>query len=130
VSLSGRELDQLKREEAGGDYPVRTAAPKEGTYEWVNPGTGEIIDVPKGIDPGWAYNPGKEALDASLAVPALLLTNGDVRTRRGSRTHLDVMDGLGLSPDEVKAEGWVINGTFVTTDEGYVDATGKWRWRI
>jgi hypothetical protein len=67
VSLSGRELDQLKREEAGGDYPVRTAAPKEGTYEWISPKTGEIIDVPKGIDPGWAYNPGKTSLGEEMS---------------------------------------------------------------
>lgn len=34
-------------------------SPKIETYEWLNPKTGEIIDLPKGIDPGWAYNPGK-----------------------------------------------------------------------
>ena len=49
----------MKEEMKGTDYPVSTRAPREGTYEWVNPDTGEIIDVPKGIDPGWAYNPGK-----------------------------------------------------------------------
>ena len=36
-------------------------APDDGTYEWTNPHTGEIITVPNGIDPGWAYNPGKVA---------------------------------------------------------------------
>ena len=30
----------------------------EGTVSWVNPRTGETLDVPRGIDPGWDYNPG------------------------------------------------------------------------
>lgn len=33
-------------------------APDGGTVTWVNPATGEVMDVPEGIDPGWAYNPG------------------------------------------------------------------------
>ena len=33
-------------------------APHDGTVTWVNPATGEVVDVPEGIDPGWAYNPG------------------------------------------------------------------------
>jgi hypothetical protein len=52
----------LKEEMKGTDYPVSTKAPNEGTYEWVNKTTGEIIEVPKGIGPGWAYNPGKVSL--------------------------------------------------------------------
>lgn len=34
------------------------AAPQDGTYEWTDPATGEVHTIPKGIDPGWAYNPG------------------------------------------------------------------------
>lgn len=51
VSMSKREIerDNLKIDKS----------PKIETYEWTNPKTGEVIDVPKGIDPGWAYNPGK-----------------------------------------------------------------------
>lgn len=33
-------------------------APDDGTYEWTNPATGEVHDVPNGIDPGWGYNVG------------------------------------------------------------------------
>nr|DAR59368.1 MAG TPA: minor capsid component [Caudoviricetes sp.] len=33
-------------------------APDEGETPWVNPRTGEVLMVPRGIDPGWAYNPG------------------------------------------------------------------------
>lgn len=38
---------------------VRTKAPKLGTREWVNKRTGEVHQVPIGIDPGWDYNPGQ-----------------------------------------------------------------------
>lgn len=34
-------------------------APDDGTYEWTNPRTGEVHTIPNGIDPGWAYNPGR-----------------------------------------------------------------------
>jgi hypothetical protein len=33
-------------------------APVIETQEWINKRTGEVHQVPKGIDPGWAYNPG------------------------------------------------------------------------
>lgn len=33
-------------------------APKIETREWVNKRTGEVQQVPQGIDPGWDYNPG------------------------------------------------------------------------
>lgn len=39
----------------------------EGTVTWVNPATGEVVDVPVGIDPGWAYNPGDTDRAAQLA---------------------------------------------------------------
>lgn len=52
VSASARELkrDGLKVSER----------PDGGTYDWLNPQTGVVEKVPKGIDPGWAYNPGEE----------------------------------------------------------------------
>jgi len=60
VSHSAREVERLKREESGGASPVKTRAPKIEKYEWVDKATGEIHKIPKGIDPGWDYNPGKE----------------------------------------------------------------------
>jgi hypothetical protein len=51
ISLTANEA---KKEE-------KTSAPQDETYPWKNPSTGEIIDVPKGIDPGWAYSPGRTA---------------------------------------------------------------------
>lgn len=47
-----------------------TTAPNDGTSEWVNKRTGDVEVLPKGIDPGWNYNPGKsrpQALQADLA---------------------------------------------------------------
>ncbi|MBN2188382.1 MAG: hypothetical protein JW699_02925 [Chitinispirillaceae bacterium] len=35
-----------------------TTAPKTETYAWENPSTGTTERVPRGIDPGWDYNPG------------------------------------------------------------------------
>lgn len=52
------------------------APPDEGTRFWTNPATGEIIEVPVGIDPGWAYNPGdvsRAAQAAKLAMDKLVM---------------------------------------------------------
>ena len=43
-------------------------APDDGPpLPWVNPATGEVTEVPPGIDPGWAYNPGDTDRAARLA---------------------------------------------------------------
>lgn len=34
-------------------------APDDGTYEWTDRATGELHEIPAGIDPGWDYHPGK-----------------------------------------------------------------------
>lgn len=39
--------------------PVQTTAPKIRTREWVNKRTGEVLEVPVGIGPGFDTNPGK-----------------------------------------------------------------------
>lgn len=43
----------------GARVPVSTTAPKTSLVEWTNKRTGEVQRVPKGIDPGWDYNPGE-----------------------------------------------------------------------
>ena len=45
-----------------------TDVPADGApVTWVNPATGEVMEVPAGIDPGWAYNPGNTDQAAHLA---------------------------------------------------------------
>lgn len=84
VSMSQRELDR--------EGLSVTDAPDDGFYDWTNPNTGETIQVPNGIDPGWAYNPGKAAWGQEISNSAMsawkkegakaweLLTPGDFIT--------------------------------------------------
>lgn len=51
-ALSKEDLKKL-----GKDGPDPT--PDDGFYEWVDKKSGEIHLVPKGIDPGWDYAPGR-----------------------------------------------------------------------
>ena len=49
-----------------------TDIPADGApVTWVNPATGEVMEVPAGIDPGWAYNPGNTDQAAHLAKLAM-----------------------------------------------------------
>ncbi len=47
---------------ARATVPVKTTAPKLSAVEWTNRRTGEVMEVPRGIDPGWDYNPGEGRL--------------------------------------------------------------------
>jgi SPP1 gp7 family putative phage head morphogenesis protein len=42
-------------------------SPDIQTRTWTNPKTGEVVDLPEGIDPGWSYNVGVAALDGHAA---------------------------------------------------------------
>ena len=59
-SMTRREYARLQ-----ADGSIKTEAPPAKTREWTNPRTGEVLDVPVGIDPGWAYNPGKAGARAA-----------------------------------------------------------------
>lgn len=48
---------------ARGLDPSKLGAPPIATKIWRNPRTGQRIRVPNGIDPGFAYNPGRKPLD-------------------------------------------------------------------
>jgi hypothetical protein len=41
--------------------------PDSGTYEYVVPGTGEKVRLPKGVQYGWDYAPGKTAAETALS---------------------------------------------------------------
>lgn len=53
ISVNDRELKRM-----GKDGPDQ--APDSPTRDWTNPRTGEVIQVPAGVDPGWGYPPGAE----------------------------------------------------------------------
>lgn len=55
-SCSAFSLSQADVDERG--LSVAESAPDDGTYEWVHPQTGEVMDVPVGVAPGWDYAPG------------------------------------------------------------------------
>lgn len=71
VNHSAREVEKLKKEEAGGPHPIKTDPSPDRHYQWVNPDTGEILDIPRGIDPGWDYHPGKAAWGEQLSEEAM-----------------------------------------------------------
>lgn len=58
--LGQRDLDRY-------GYTVSESPPRPPMVPWKNPKTGEVVMVPKGIDPGWGYNPGKAALQEHAA---------------------------------------------------------------
>ena len=55
MSMSQRDYDAGKTPTG---EPLKKEAPPVALREYVNPRTGEISQVPVGIDPGFAYNPG------------------------------------------------------------------------
>ncbi|TAN59649.1 head morphogenesis protein [bacterium] len=64
VSQSQDELDR-------GGLSVSGKAPNDGHYEYADKTTGEITRVPNGIDPGWAYNPGRVAWGERISSSAM-----------------------------------------------------------
>jgi SPP1 gp7 family putative phage head morphogenesis protein len=51
--LSQYDLDRL-------GFKANERAPGGGTVKWTNPRSGEVLDVPAGVDPGFGYNPGTD----------------------------------------------------------------------
>jgi hypothetical protein len=67
TSHSAREVERLKKE----GVVKRTEAPPVSTYQYPQKSTGEILDVPEGIDPGWDYNVGQAAWGKRLSDKAM-----------------------------------------------------------
>jgi hypothetical protein len=63
MSMSQAEYDKGKSPK--GD-PLKTKAPESEPVGWLNKLTGEVEQVPNGIDPGFAYNVGKASRQAAL----------------------------------------------------------------
>lgn len=61
-----RQITKAEADEHGGP----STRPRVQTQEYVNKRTGEVVETPVDVDPGWASNPGKERkknLEAFLA---------------------------------------------------------------
>lgn len=58
-------LAQLRRSAPAGS-PVKTEPPPTTWVEFFNKSTGKVERVPRGIDPGFAYNPGKAHLPRGI----------------------------------------------------------------
>lgn len=61
-SLSQRDIDRLLAE----GEELRFDPPEDTFRTFVNSRTGEVTRVPDGIDPGWAYNPGRAGYEARV----------------------------------------------------------------
>lgn len=60
ISINGRQLAAMGK--SGPDSP-----PNDGTYEYTVPSTGEVVTLPKGVQYGWDYAPGRRAAETAMA---------------------------------------------------------------
>jgi hypothetical protein len=89
---SVRQIDQEDRDErlarepgdGDGDIDYRDTPPPEETRRFVNRRTGEVTEVPVGIDPGWHTNPGLAR--ARTLVSQLSQTLDEAGPERAART--------------------------------------------
>ena len=63
-SLSERDLQRMGK--SGPDKP-----PEDPSYEWTDPKTGEVLALPRGVDPGWDYNVGQASWGQRLSEEAM-----------------------------------------------------------
>jgi len=54
---------QLDRQQLDSEGLEVSDPPPQVEREWTNPRTGEVHRIPGGVDPGWAYNPGRSRAD-------------------------------------------------------------------
>jgi len=111
VNHSAREVKRLKKEEAGGDQPIKTEAPEIEHYEWTDKTTGKVHRIPKGIDPGWDYNVGEAAWGRNQAL-RLMEDHGpwiDVNPRgpenygRSKKIEIDAAKAKPFAPQKTEA---------------------------
>lgn len=79
-SLSERDIRRLQAE---GEV-LKFEPPADTRRDYLNKRTGEVVSVPDGIDPGWAYNPGKAGWKALQAGRKLIDAPPDLASAAGS----------------------------------------------
>lgn len=105
MSMTAREYQRRK---AAGT--ITTEAPPVQTREWLNKRTGEVMQVPVGVDPGFDYNVGRASLARSGEL--FLQKAVDIEPRLAGRavrealTHPRVMDALATEFGEF-ARRWI-----------------------
>lgn len=115
-SLSQRDVDRLVRQ---GEV-LKFEPPQDTFRDFVNRRTGEVTRVPDGIDPGWAYNPGKAAIEATLrraeklvtAPPRLAAAYDDATDTDAFRTWFKAADRRRPPGPEVVVAGTVSDAVF------------------
>ena len=70
------------REAKDRNYDPDEPAPDDGFTPYTNKRTGQVVKVPRGIDPGWAQNPGKTRTKAVADFIAGQLDAGPAEARR------------------------------------------------
>ena len=92
-SVTRAEADQMwtKNGKTGPDQ----APPIVWEKRWVgkNSGNPKLVDVPKGIDPGFAYNPGKAWHEPSTAQPSIDKYRADKAAQANAPTHFGNFTG-------------------------------------
>lgn len=86
-----RQITRFEAEELG--YDPEVPAPEITTRPWTNRKTGETVQVPRGIDPGWQTNPG---VDRARNVARLQASRLDGLTELAGR--VAVKDMIGSAP--------------------------------
>lgn len=85
---------------------LKKEAPQEAPVLWRNPSTGEVRQVPAGIDPGFDYNSATASSSRSAAVDAMVQSKlgkltpaiADAARRAGLKTGLPVQEFTGQRP--------------------------------
>ena len=54
------EVEELTEKFKGTRHEVKLVAPVEEYYEWRDPKTGDVRQIPVGIEPGFDFNPGTD----------------------------------------------------------------------
>lgn len=97
-SLNHTEAQQLWQ--AKGKTGVDTAPPIEWEKRWVGKKSANprLVDTPKGIDPGFAYNPGKAWHEPPKGMPAVEKYRADKAALLAAKDAKPVANFMGLRP--------------------------------